>query len=113
MGGIAFLGGDEAIGRAYATHQSGVQVTGEGTVVEVLPDDNDGSRHQRFVLKLSSGQTVLIAHNIDLASRIPALRVGERVGFHGVYEWNSEGGVVHWTHGDPNGTHEAGWVRRK
>jgi hypothetical protein len=113
LAGIAFLGGDEAIGRAYQSQQSGVQVTGEGTVVEILPDDNNGSRHQRFVLKLSSGHTVLVAHNIDLASRIPALRVGERVGFHGVYEWNAEGGVVHWTHGDPTGKHASGWVRRR
>lgn len=113
LAGIAFLGGDEAIGRAYQRQQSGVQVTGEGTVVEVLPDDHEGSRHQRFVLKLASGQTVLVAHNIDLASRIPSLKVGERVGFHGVYEWKPGGGVVHWTHGDPRGRHEAGWVRRR
>ena len=113
MAGIAGIGGDAVITRAYQDHRSGVSVTGEGVVVEVLPDDNDGSRHQRFILKLSSGHTILVAHNIDLAARIPALQTGERVAFRGVYEWNSEGGVVHWTHGDPRGRHEAGWVRRR
>lgn len=107
------VGGDGAIVDAYQEQRSGVQVTGEGVVVNVLPDDNDGSRHQRFILKLSSGHTLLIAHNIDLAPRIPSLRTGDRVGFHGVYEWNPKGGVVHWTHDDPRGRHPAGWVRRR
>ena len=38
--------------------------------METLPDDNKGTRHQRFILKLSSGQTLLVAHNIDLADKI-------------------------------------------
>ena len=100
----------EAIADAYRDQQSGIQVVGEGTVVKVLADDNDGSRHQRFILRLPSGQTVLVAHNIDLAPRIPALAAGDAVRFNGVYEWNSQGGVIHWTHHDPNGTHEAGWL---
>lgn len=113
LAGMASLGGDAVIVNACEAHRSGVQVTGEGVVVNVLPDDNDGSRHQRFILELSSGHTLLIAHNIDLAPRIPSLRTGDRVGFHGVYEWNSKGGVVHWTHDDPRGRHPAGWVRRR
>ena len=113
LAGIGLAGGDEAIARAYENHQSGVSVTGEGVVVKVLPDDNIGSRHQKFILKLSSGQTLLIAHNIDLASRIPSLRTGDKVAFHGVYEWNAEGGVIHWTHDDPRGNHAAGWVKRR
>jgi hypothetical protein len=57
----------------------------------------NGSRHQRFILELGSGQTLLVAHNIDLAPRLPALAVGETVDFNGVYEWTPEGGVIHWT----------------
>ena len=113
LAGIAGLGGDSIIGHAFEHRQSGVSVTGEGTVVEVLPDDRDGSRHQRFILKLGSGRTLLIAHNIDLASRIPALKVVDRVIFRGVYEWNPEGGVIHWTHDDPSGRRSTGWVRRR
>jgi hypothetical protein len=113
LSGIVGLGEDKSIASAFQNHQSGVQVTGEGVVLKVLPDDTDGSRHQRFILKLSSGQSILIAHNIDLAPRIPALKVGEQVAFHGVYEWSAEGGVVHWTHDDPSGRHTAGWVRRR
>jgi hypothetical protein len=105
--------GDEVIAQAYRNHQSGIQVTGDGVVETVLSDDNEGSRHQRFILKLSSGQTVLIAHNIDLAPRIPSLRQGDRIAFRGVYEWNPEGGVIHWTHADPRGRHGPGWVKRR
>jgi ABC-type glycerol-3-phosphate transport system substrate-binding protein len=101
---------DQVIATAFSDHQSGFQVTGSGTVVRILPDDIDGGRHQRFILELSSGQTLLIAHNIDIAPRIPAPKAGDSVKFSGVYEWNGEGGVVHWTHHDPDGGHTPGWL---
>ena len=89
---------------------SGQQVQGSGMVLRVLPDDNDGSRHQRFILELSSGRTLLIAHNIDLAPRISSLSSGDSVSFYGQYESNPQGGVIHWTHRDPQGRHTAGWL---
>jgi Protein of unknown function (DUF3465) len=54
---------DDALGRAYAQHLSNVQVESSGVVERVLSDDNDGSRHQRIIVRLGSGQTLLIAHN--------------------------------------------------
>jgi hypothetical protein len=101
---------DDPIARAFASQASGVQVEGEGTVIRVLPDDTNGSRHQRFIVQLESGQTLLIAHNIDLAPRINGLKEGDSVRFNGEYEWNEKGGVVHWTHHDPRGKHAAGWL---
>jgi len=79
-------------------------------VRRLLPDDADGSRHQRFVIQLSNKQTLLIAHNVDVAERIP-LSLGDRIYFRGVYEWNDLGGLVHWTHHDPLGVEDGGWVR--
>jgi hypothetical protein len=90
--------------------RSGSQVKGSGTVVRVLSDDNDGSRHQRFILKLSSGRTVLIAHNIDLAPRVRSISSGDTVSFFGQFESNEQGGVIHWTHDDPRGRHVGGWL---
>ncbi len=90
---------------------SGAKMGGEGVVVRVLADDNVGSRHQRFILRLDSGQTLLIAHNIDIASRIEALKSGDRVEFYGQYEASPEGGVIHWTHHDPDGNHVPGWLK--
>lgn len=69
------------------------------------------SRHQRFILTLSSGQTLLVAHNIDLAPRLASLKSGDSVAFNGVYEWNAKGGVIHWTHRDRSGRHQAGWLK--
>jgi membrane-associated protease RseP (regulator of RpoE activity) len=101
----------DAIGSAFNERRSGVQVAGEGVVSKLLSDDNDGSRHQRFILTLPSGQKLLMAHNIDLAPRIASLKEGDSVAFYGVYEWNAKGGVIHWTHLDPDGRHEAGWLK--
>lgn len=100
-----------SIQEAYNNHKSDVQVQGVGTVVRILSDDNKGSRHQKFILKLSSGQTILIAHNIDLAPRINSISNGDQIQFYGEYEWNKKGGVVHWTHKDPNGYHVGGWLK--
>ena len=102
---------DQAIGNAFQAHASGVQLSGEGVVERILADDNKGSRHQRFILRLPSGQTLLVAHNIDLAPRIEGLKNGDRVAFYGQYEWKPEGGVIHWTHHDPNGQHISGWLK--
>ena len=109
--GVTAPTASDALDKAYRAQQSGVQVTGDGEVSAVLSDDSQGSRHQRFILRLASGQTVLVAHNIDLAPRIESLRKGDTVAFHGVYEWNDKGGVVHWTHHDPAGRHTSGWLR--
>ena len=92
---------------------SGQQVQSGGEVIRVLSDDNEGSRHQRFIVRLSSGRTLLIAHNIDLAPRVASLRVGDTVSFNGEYEWNDRGGVIHWTHRDPQNRHQAGWIEHR
>lgn len=104
---------DSAIASAIADRRSNVQVSGQGVVRKILPDDNDGSRHQKFILRLSSGQTLLVAHNIDIAPRVSGLGEGDSIDFNGIYEWNEKGGVLHWTHRDPNGRHTAGWLRHR
>ena len=104
---------DAVIADAFANHESNVQVSGEGVVTRLLPDDNSGSRHQRFIIRLASGQTLLVAHNIDLAPKISSLLKGDTVQFYGEYEWNERGGVLHWTHRDPQGRHAAGWLQHE
>ncbi|EEY36998.1 DUF3465 domain-containing protein [Vibrio cholerae] len=108
---VSLYANDTVLQQAYQSQQSDIQVQGFGQVAKVLPDDNDGSRHQKFILKLNSGQTLLVAHNIDLAPRIPNLKVGDSVEFYGEYEWNKKGGVLHWTHKDPQNRHAHGWLK--
>ncbi len=106
----ASAAGHAAIADAYARRLRDVPIQAEGRVVRLLPDDRQGSRHQRFVLETGAGHTVLVAHNIDLAPRIDGLQRGDTVAFKGEYVWNAEGGVVHWTHHDPDGRHPGGWL---
>lgn len=99
--------------RAIEARAEDVWVEGEAKVAKVLPDDNQGSRHQRFIVRLASGHSLLIAHNIDLAPRVSPLQAGDTVSFRGEYVWNAKGGVVHWTHHDPKGRQAGGWIRRE
>jgi len=110
-GPVAADSASVSIARAYAQQLSNVQVESSGVVARVLKDDKEGSRHQRIVVRLASGHTVLIAHNIDLAPRVEGVREGAPISFSGEYEWNNKGGVVHWTHRDPSGRHRAGWIK--
>ena len=98
----------------FGRQDDGTWVTGRGVVCRLLSDDEEEERHQRFVIDLRNGQTVLIAHNVDVAERVP-VALGDRLRFRGLYEWNPRGGVVHWTHRDPFGEEEGGalWLRRR
>ncbi len=75
-----------------------------------LNDDNRGDRHQRFLVERPGLPSLLVAHNIDLAPRAPLER-GMTIYIKGRYEWNEKGGVIHWTHHDPQGRDPGGWLR--
>ena len=100
---------DEAA-KAYADEADGRLITVQATVERLLADDRDGSPHQRFVVRTASGQTLMVAHNIDLAPRLDGLRPGDTVALSGEYVWNNHGGLMHWTHRDPSGRHAAGYI---
>lgn len=99
------------ISHLFENRISNIQVEGDGSVKAILRDDLKGSRHQKFILTLPTGITVLISHNIDLAPRIDTIKIGDQVAFYGEYEWNEKGGVIHWTHHDPKNKHIGGWLK--
>lgn len=108
----AVLPDASAPGNPIASERAGPrQVSGVGTVIRILSDDDTGDRHQRFLLRLQSGATLLVAHNIDIAPRVEPLREGDTIEYKGEFAWNPKGGVVHWTHHDPSGRHPGGWLR--
>lgn len=95
---------------AFTRRDEGRWIEVTGFVRRLLSDDNDGSRHQRFIIDIGDRQTLLVAHNIELAERVP-VGMGDRVYVRGMYEWNDLGGLVHWTHKDPLEFEDGGWVR--
>ena len=100
-----------AITEAFGAHRNLPQVQGSGIVVKVLKDDTKGLKHQKFLLKVSDNITILIAHNLDLAPRVDDIHEGDWIAFKGEYIYTAKGGTVHWTHKDPRGNHQAGWLK--
>lgn len=101
---------------AYRLRRSGVFLTVEGRVSRVLQDDREGVPHQRFILRLDSGLTLLVSHNTAVAPRAP-VRPGDRLRVRGEYRWSAKGGVLHFTHrpagrspGRP-GAGAGGWIQ--
>lgn len=94
---------------AQKAHLKRVYVTVEALVFKLLSDDTRGIPHQRFLLQLTNGSTILVAHDTQMAPRVP-VRVGDMVKIHGEYIWNEKGGVIHWTHHSNSALHEPGWI---
>lgn len=97
-------------GDALTRAQDGKWIDISGIVSRLLHDDHDDSRHQRFIVNVADGKTVLVAHNLDIAERVP-VGIGDRVSVRGLYEWSPLGGLLHWTHHDPHGELDGGYIR--
>lgn len=82
---------------AFARKLHNVPVSAAGKVVKLLADDTDASPHQKFIIEIHSGHTILISHNLLRAYRVP-VKIGDRVEIHGTYIWNRYGGLLHNTH---------------
>ena len=102
---------DAAIVADFQNHRSNLEVTADGTVVRLLPDRTSSTgTHEQFIIKLTSQDlTVEIEHNISIAARVPVAQ-GDHVIVHGEYVWTAKGGLIHFTHRDPQGTHEGGYI---
>jgi hypothetical protein len=111
---------DRAVCDAYSAQRSHVEVVADGTVTRVLgvapgrPSTTlrtGSSPHEGFLLRLASGCSLVVRveANTDFTGPIP-LAQGQRVAVKGEYEFYPRGGVVHWTHRDPRGRHEGGYI---
>jgi hypothetical protein len=79
-------------------------------VVEILPDDVHGRRHQKWVVALADQRRVQVVFNSDFGPRVP-VQLGQMQDVAGEYIWNSRGGILHWTHYDPRGRRPDGFVQ--
>lgn len=101
---------DSQFRKLFEEKISNYQVLAKGNIKRILRDDLEGSQHQRLIIELNNGQTLLVAHNIDIAPRVDGIELGQMIYIFGEYEWNKNGGVIHWTHHDPDGIHSDGWI---
>jgi hypothetical protein len=81
----------------------------DAKVIDVLPDDLVGSQHQKWVVELENGATILSVFNLDICERVP-LKIGDRVSMGGQFIWDKGGGLIHWIHKDPRGNRPDGYV---
>jgi hypothetical protein len=104
-----------AVCSAYADQRSHVEVVADGAVTRLLGvQPGRVSPHEGFLLHLASGCSLVVRveTNTDFTGPIP-LALGEHVLVKGEYEYYPLGGVIHWTHRDPRGRHEGGYVAAK
>lgn len=85
-------------------------VEGRGMVVtRLLPDDNSGLRHQKWIVRLSNGASMQAVYNLDLCERVD-LQVGDKVAMGGQFVWTNQGALLHWLHYDPRERRPDGYV---
>lgn len=102
----------------FHARRSDVWVESTGRVEKLLPDDTDTSdnsdKHQKFLLLVPGDITVLVAHNISAAPRVP-VRQGDNITLRGEYEYTEKGGTIHFTHKPKYNSRkaQAGWIEFK
>jgi len=104
---------DPALCAAYAAGRSRVEVVADGSVTRVLGvQPGRVSPHEGFLLRLASGCSLIVRveATADFTGSIP-LAAGSSVLVKGEYEYYPLGGVIHWTHRDPRGRHEGGYIQ--
>ncbi len=100
---------ESEVAAAQNNRASHVQVTCTLPVKRMLRPDDKGEKHEKFLLQLSNGSTILVAHNVSRAPSVP-VEAGDIVTVHGEYIWNNKGGVIHWTHASDTPRHEGGYI---
>lgn len=106
-------GNNGAICQAFDAQQSHVEVVADGTVTRDLGlRAGRSGTHEGYLLRLNNDCALVlkVETNVDLTGPV-RLRAGDRALVKGEYEWTRLGGVVHWTHHDPSGRHEGGYVK--
>ena len=114
-GGTAADDRNAAVYDAWRQQHSFVEVTASGSVASVLGTQHGPSgTHEGFLLHLRGsgghGLTVRVEDNVDITGPIP-LAPGDDVEVRGEYIYDAGGGLIHYTHNDPQGRHPGGYVR--
>jgi hypothetical protein len=100
---------DHEIIQAQTSNLVNAEVTGRAVVKKLLRDDVVAPRHQKFLLELTNGTTILVAHNTDVAPQVP-IQEGDQLVIHGSFIYNTKGGLIHWTHHSNSPRHQGGYI---
>jgi hypothetical protein len=100
--------GCRSAGRDFRGRRDAVWITVAARVERLLSDTHGRYQHQRFTVRCAGGQTLLIVNDVSIGTRVPA-RPGSSIVVHGQYVWNALGGLIHFTHHDPEGG-PGGWI---
>ena len=106
--GLVESDADRIIG-AWKDRNSNLVVEIEGRVILLLPELDTNGRQQRFLIDLESGHRLLVSHDLELSQNVP-VEVSSHIRLKGEYDWSEGGGIIHWTHRDPSGAREGGWI---
>lgn len=103
--------GDKNLVHAIESNRRTKFVSGSGMkVVALMPDDNQGSPHQKFRVQLSNGSGLMIISNLDMCVHVP-VRVGDVVGAGGEFiPTGKSSGILHWVHRDPKKERPDGYI---
>jgi hypothetical protein len=104
--------GDAEAIRAQQLQLVKVPLKVTATVKKMLRYDDRGLPHEKFLLVLSNGSTILVAHNTKMAPYVP-IQAGDIVTVSGEFIWNDKGGLIHWTHHTDTPNHVGGYIEFK
>lgn len=97
---------------AYHAHQSGMMAEVTGTVARILLDDKDDLRNQKFIIRLTNGQVLLVIHDQVTSGRVP-VSINDTVLVRGEYQWSETGGILQFTHRDYSTRRMHGWIEHQ
>lgn len=100
---------NDRLERIFADGETGVWVSGHGTVSQVPSDETGASPSQRLVVRISDGLSVVVRHELEHSARVPAEK-GDTVAFQGRYTWDGRGGLVAYTYAAEDQPGGGGWI---
>jgi hypothetical protein len=107
--GYEVRSGFAAVQDAHLYRQTGFIAEVEGIVARILMDDREDRRNQKFTIRLTNGQMLLVIHDQEVAGRVP-VSVGDTVLVRGEYVWTETGGTLRHTQRDYSTRRLHGWI---
>lgn len=92
--------------------RTGIWVSAEAPVAQVLGDEDIGGHRQRFTIRPREDLAVQVRHSLDDSTRVPVAR-GDVVRVQGYYQWEARGGFISRTYRDPDQPGGGGWIEHK